>query len=167
MTPWWGLRRLTWLTIACKINEDLHRCMLTETDYAGDHLFSRISLQIEQSIHHMQTQLTSHHSTQLTKTQSCFWSLVSSKYWNSAFNLAKLQNHSRAAHSCCAGQLLYDRWSLCEASGSIIKSILFKWNLLVRITKPSRNMTQNTSKALNQCNFCAHKCYIYPPYTQP
>lgn len=128
--PGGGARRLTWLTIACTINADLHRCMLTETDYAWDHLFRRISLQIEQSIYHMQTHLTPHQSTQLTKTQSFLWSLVSSEYWNRAFNFAKLQNLSQAACSCCAVLLLYDRWSLCEASASIIKSILLQMSCI-------------------------------------
>lgn len=68
-----GSSRRTWLAIAGKINEDLHReIILTEADYAWDHLFSGISLQMEQSIHHMQPHLTSYQSILLTKTLSFF-----------------------------------------------------------------------------------------------
>lgn len=66
-----GSSRRTWLAEARKINEDLHReIMLTEADYAWDHLFSGISLWREQSIHHMQPQLTSWHTRLLIKTPS-------------------------------------------------------------------------------------------------
>lgn len=86
--------------------------------------------------------------------------MVSSEYWNSAFILAKLQNHSRAACSCCAVLLLYDRWSLCEASGNIIKSILASSNVMhlgrYQNCHIIRHKTQTKLWTSEADDYCAH-----------
>lgn len=100
-----GSSRRTWLAIAGKINEDLHReIMLTEADYAWDHLFSRISLWIEQSIHHMQPHLTSYHTRLLIKTPSFslpFPPPILGTHFGdsvSSFNLFTIWNHTAESY---------------------------------------------------------------------
>lgn len=98
-----GSSRRTWLAIASKINEDLHReIMLTEADYAWDHLFSGISLWIEQSIHHMQPRLTSYHTRLLIKTPSFFPSppILGTHFGDSvsSFNLFTIWNHTAESY---------------------------------------------------------------------
>lgn len=110
-----GSSRRTWLAEARKINEDLHReIMLTEADYAWDHLFSGISLWREQSIHHMQPQLTSWHTRLLIKSPSLlpdprhmlvivwapstFMPCGRAAEWSDVWSLPKISNAARHLH---------------------------------------------------------------------